>query len=385
MQDNTPVTYIAPILDTSGYSEASRNYIAALLSVGVSVSIEPISFEIEPAPLGRIGSLLVEHIRRDIPTKINMLHMTPENYPRFLDKDKYNIGLTTWETSRLPDSWVPLINQLDEVWVPCEYNVENFKESGVTKPIFKFPHTINIEYLSASEEASTQKSISVPDDTFLFYSIFQWLPRKNPLGLIAAYLTEFNQDDKVCLVIKTYKQISSSHNLGEDKNWLRHQIFSIKDGLHLSYYPPIKLIAIPLSRDEILALHQRGDCFVLISRSEGFSLTHFESMCLGKPTIGTNYGGNLEFMNKTNSLLVDCTETIVSGMPWPIYTGKQNWSEPSILDFRKKMRWVYENKEEARLLGERAQQDILGKYSWQNIGRKMQERLKEISGNTTND
>lgn len=371
---------MGPVTDSSGYGEAARNYIGALLSVGVRLSIEPVSFENSSPSLGKLGRLLVPHICKDLSYSINIIHLTPENYPKFVDPKKYNIGIVTWETSRLPDFWVSLINSLDQVWVPSKWNQEVFRSSGVTKPIYVVPCTLNKEYMG-TDPNEVGRRLEQPRDpkTFIFYSIFQFLERKNPRGLLIAYLTEFTRDDNVCLIIKTYKQARYLDFVARDNLAIREELSSLKESLHLGKCPPVKLILEFLSREEVLGLHQLGDCFVLPSRGEGFSLGHAEAMALGKPVIGPRYGGNLEFMNDQNSYLVDCIETPVYGMPWSTYTGYQNWAEPSILSLRAKMREVYNNRVVATKIGKQGQEDIFSKFNWETIGNLMKARLSEVT------
>jgi glycosyltransferase involved in cell wall biosynthesis len=71
------------------------------------------------------------------------------------------------------------------------------------------------------------------------------------------------------------------------------------------------------------------DVYVSLHRSEGFGLTLAEAMAMGKPVIATKYSGNLEFMNSTNSLLVDAeiVETDRSYGPYPRGT---RWADPNI-------------------------------------------------------
>jgi glycosyltransferase involved in cell wall biosynthesis len=52
-------------------------------------------------------------------------------------------------------------------------------------------------------------------------------------------------------------------------------------------------------------LYNSADAFVLASHGEGWGLPLMEAMAMKKPAIGTNWGGNLAFMNSRNSFLVD--------------------------------------------------------------------------------
>jgi glycosyltransferase involved in cell wall biosynthesis len=369
------INYVAPVKDASGYSNAARNYIGALTQEGIEVNINPVSFEKDHTNHGFLDAIINPRITRDMSAPITLLHMTPENYPRFMTTNQYTVAVTVWETDKLHPTWVPLLNACHEVWVPSNFCVEVFKASGVAIPIYMIPHTINTQQFTSPRE---KKVISGLDDTtYVFYSIFQWLERKNPGGLITSYLTEFTPQDNVALVLKTYKFDSSL----QQKDWVKQQIANIRSLIRQDYFPPIHFIGDLLDQDGILDLHTRGDCFALTSRAEGFSLTHLEAMAIGKPTIGANYGGSLDFMNSTNSILIDGQQCPVMGMPFSIYTSDQSWLAPSILSTREKMRWAYSNREAARSLGNQAKQDIKDKYDWSVIGPIMKSRLEEITRN----
>src|SRR3990167_10614019 len=111
------IRYVAPIGDVSGYAEAARNYICALIRQGLEVTVEPISFEKNHnINHGRLQQIIAPYIGRKIDYQVNIIHLTPENYPRFVEPNKYNIGLYVWETSKLPPTWPALINSMQEAW-----------------------------------------------------------------------------------------------------------------------------------------------------------------------------------------------------------------------------------------------------------------------------
>jgi glycosyltransferase involved in cell wall biosynthesis len=60
-----------------------------------------------------------------------------------------------------------------------------------------------------------------------------------------------------------------------------------------------------MSPAQAYGLIAMSDCFVSLHRSEGFGLGMAEAMLMGKPVIATGYSGNLDLMNRDNSLLVD--------------------------------------------------------------------------------
>jgi glycosyltransferase involved in cell wall biosynthesis len=59
------------------------------------------------------------------------------------------------------------------------------------------------------------------------------------------------------------------------------------------------------SPDDVLSLMDACDAYVSLHRSEGLGLTMAEAMLMGKPVIATNFSGNVDFMDDSNSLLVD--------------------------------------------------------------------------------
>ena len=66
---------------------------------------------------------------------------------------------------------------------------------------------------------------------------------------------------------------------------------------------PVVLIDQVMS-EEAFALTKACDCYVSLHRSEGYGLTMAEAMFFGKPTIATNYSGNVDFMTADTSLLI---------------------------------------------------------------------------------
>ena len=371
------VTYVSACFDASGYAEAARNHIAALDSVGVKVAVDPVSFEGFKSDLGKLGVLVSSMVNQKAKNDIQILHLTPENYNRYINRGRYNIGYCAWETDKLPEQWIPLINQCDELWVPCEHNVKAFKDSGITKPVFSMPHPLDLNYVE-QVDASNSVFANVSDNDYIFYSIFQWTERKNPLGLLKAYLTEFDRDENVVLVLKTYLANPGSP---QESNKIKTLIKDIKARLYLRSYPKILLVSSLLSRQQIQALHAEGDCFISTHRCEGFGLPIAEAMLAGNPVITTGYGGPADFVQKNKTgFPIDYRLTPCYGMPWPTYTGKMLWADPDVMNTREHMRYIYENQEKAKLIGCQGQEFLKKNYNWEILGNKMKNRLLEIEG-----
>jgi glycosyltransferase involved in cell wall biosynthesis len=365
------VRYVGPALDVSGYASACRNYIDALIDSGeVDLTVKPVSFEQQKTTHGKLAQKIEPFINRSLKYKIQIIHLTPENYPIHVKPNCYNIGYTVWETEQLPNQWATLCNKMDEIWVPSQWNVKVFKESGVTVPVYKVPHVISIPDMSDMKPIT----IGADRDTYVFYSILQWIERKGATSLLKAYLTEFNSDENVCLALKAYRLNTS----GKEQEIIKQDIGRIKKALNLKEFPPIFFFGNLLPAEYMKGFHSRGDCFVSAHRAEGWGICPAEAMSLGKPVIATGYSGNLEFMNEENSFLVRCQRTPVFNMLFPAYHGRMTWGDPDIMHLRKLMRYCYENQKEAKAKGVIAKKFIEENLNKKRIGSLITNRLKEI-------
>ena len=142
--------------------------------------------------------------KSDIPTKFHFGKKAETDYSEFMDSlrkyngdtnvdfylhgppwskhksQAYKIGYFYWEADRLPISWERVINQVDELWVPC-----GLVETACRKAKFRGP--IKIIPTPGRKWEHKQKIVIpsdfsndfiVSDDVFKFYSIFQWHERK---------------------------------------------------------------------------------------------------------------------------------------------------------------------------------------------------------------
>lgn len=364
------VRYVGALADTSGYGSAGRGYAGALLTTGeVDLTLEVVSFEQQRTTHGKLGERLRPYMDRKVDYSVQIVHLTPENFPRFHNPNVYNIGYAAWETDKLPVDWPGYCNLMDEIWVPSDYNVEVFKNSGVVKPVKKVIHGVELP----DTTGITPLDIADPD-VFVFGSIFQWTERKNPIGLLKSYLTEFTAGEKVHLALKTYRMNTSQ----AEQDTIKNTVAAVKRALNLSSYPPITFYGSLMPDEMIKAFHMRENCFVLPVRSEGFGLPMAEALAMGKPVISTRYGGVLEFLDDSNSYLVDYMMTPVYGMIFGNYDGSMSWAEPSIMGIRKVMRQAYENQDEAKAKGSKGQKDIASRFNWKVVGDVMINRLKQV-------
>ena len=369
---NVAVKYTGPMADPSGYGEANRNYICALDQAGVDLTTEIFSYSANETNVFGDSFRLAKKLEgRDIDYDIKIIHVPCDAYLRYMEPCKYHIGHLFWETDRMSPEWVWNCNLVDEIWTGSEHNKQAFEKSGVTRPIWVFPQAIDTAL------AKQQLDLwEVPSHRgFLFYSIFQWIQRKNPELLVKAYLSEFGSEENVSLLIKTYREKFTE----EEKNSIESEIRVWKQEIGKQNSPPIYLNVELMSKKDVFRLHKTGDCFVLPHYGEGWSICEVEAMLFGKPVIATNLGGVHDWLTKESYLPLPYKEVNVSGMEFaPWYRTEQLWGKVDINDLRKRMRWVYENQEEAGKIGKLGQEFVHKHFSFLGVGEMLKSRLGDI-------
>jgi glycosyltransferase involved in cell wall biosynthesis len=371
----TGIRYTAPIFDSSGYARASRDYILSLHNAGVPITVNPVSFEKARPNLGKNGQIIASLVNKPIEYNINLIHLTPEHVPIFKQPNKVNVNLTVWETDRIHRDWIDYCNQADALIVPCKWNIDVFRNSGVNKPMIVVPHGIDLSDVDSVNEKLEIEGLS--DNDYVFYSVFQWNERKNPFGLLRAYYTAFAGRRDVALVLKTY----GADNSDREIEGIVRNVMNIKK--NITFYkdkpaPKVVLVTDLLSDVEIIKLHNRGDCYISLAHSEGFGLGYFHAMASRKPTIGVGGSGNEEFMNKDNSYLVDYSWSPTIGMPHFVwYTCDQMWPEPNMKDAIEKLQFVEANRDSAKEIGLKGRKTI-EKYTWDRVADTMLSQLNSL-------
>jgi glycosyltransferase involved in cell wall biosynthesis len=351
------INFVGAFKDSSGYAQFARNWAYAMSKANWDINLELISFEQTHAPHGVVGKVCDRLLERKYSgCDINIINMIPKVYESFRKPNCMNIGYTMFEATKIPKVWVDQCNQMDAILVPCEWNKQVFSESGVTVPIGVATPGIDESLYPI------KKSFDGHKKNFKFYSIFQWSERKNPAALIKAFISAFEGNDDVCLTLKTHMGLYSK----DEADLLMINIKSIRDSMTVKKYPKILLKHERLSEQLMLEMHLQNDCFVLPTRAEGFGFPYIESMMIGNPTMGTNYSGNLEFMNKENSYLIDYQLEPVSNMRnlghW--YTGDMRWASANVAQLADTMKEVYDNQDSAREKGLSARKNIMSHMSW---------------------
>ena len=314
-------------------------------------------------------------------SSISLLHIQPDNLPEYIAyssstlrqdeaRKEYLIGFFAWESDVQPDAHLLGIDLIDEIWVPSVYVKQSF-ETVTNKPIIVMPHTVELPDVDKMERAY----FGLQDSDYIFHfslDLHSWIDRKNPNGAVEAFVNAFPHERDVKLVIKArngynYKFISSNP-LGK---WE-----SILDSARSD--DRIIIINDELSFSDTVGLIKCCDVYLSLHRSEGFGYTAAEAMYLAKPTIVTDYSGSQEFTSNKTNLLVDASERYIQPGEYIFYKGGQRWSEPNVLTAARHMKWCYDNRDQAKLIGELAREHIVKNFSLERMSQRYKIRFSEI-------
>ena len=92
--------YTAPCLDYSGYGEAARHDVGAMLAAGIEVTTQIPNYTLETADFGKLGEMCKTLEGRALGYKIKVIHPTPNVYPQYFEEGVYHIGRVFWETDK---------------------------------------------------------------------------------------------------------------------------------------------------------------------------------------------------------------------------------------------------------------------------------------------
>lgn len=240
---------------------------------------------------------------------IDITYTVPQNFPqRFLRNSKNKCAIYNYEVTYWHPEWRKFYHLADYYFPSSDFSAEVFYINGVPpNKIFTIPHGVDTRVFNPQVpkvKLNTQKK-------FKFVTVAEPHYRKNLELLLNAYCEAFTAQDDVCLVLKTkiYKHSDGMHDM--QKNPKGRKAFEIVLGdvfkeLHKKFGKNIPEIEILNGFvDNVSSIYNACDCHVTAAGAEGFGLPLIESMACGLMSIAPRYSGQLDFMNDSNSLLVD--------------------------------------------------------------------------------
>lgn len=356
---------------------------SGLRAAGIPVSWTPMEWAANEwgEPLGPSPDPDVEGLRhgdiarRRIEHDAVVVHTTPVWHEQLAREARGRLlaAFTTWETDQLAPDWVATLNHYDRVIVPSQFNALVFASSGVTKPIRVVPHIAR-----ALPPAHGQARRHRGTPKFVFYTIATWSTRKAILDTVEAFVSAFSADDDVVLVIHTTPEdlveIARPLERGERRApWRLTSWAALANALGgRQELPEIVLSTRQLTDAEIDALHLSGDCFVSLSRGEGWGLGAFDAGAFANPVVVTGWSATNEFLPPGYPYRVeyDLVPTIgeTRDALWAPRAGER-WAKARVPHAAALLRQVFERRDEARRWGRALQMNVCENFNSERVTR----------------
>lgn len=290
------------------------------------------------------GTILRHLVHREQQEPWELLLYPPKRCPTHRKKTAY---FTMWESTRLSRQAVEMVNRAEVVIVPCQWNKLSFIASGINKPIRLVPLGIDTNFFRYIEPK--------PSERFVFGCagrIAHGDKRKGLKDVVAAFKAAFPPKIKdVVLSVKGFQDCPIEG--GEDK----------RIELNEKYFEP----------KEYVNWLSTLDCFVSAARSEGWGWHQQEAMAVGRPLIACRYGGLAEFFNSSGGICLSYSEEPAE----EVWEGLGDWARPNFDYMVESMRWMYQNRQTAAIMGKNASR-LATKFSNEYAHTELEKVLKEF-------
>ena len=241
---------------------------------------------------------------------------------------QHRVLFSMWETDVLPEDFRRWLPQYDQVLVPCQHNLELFSEF----------HD-NVSYCPLGVDNKFWKPLGgVHDGPYRFHGGGSLWKRKGLDVLVKAFNALGLPDAELHIKAAPHARDTPSSDLGRN-------IF-----LNREWMTPI----------EQREWFNQADCFVAVSRGEGFGLMPLQAIASGIPTIISDSTGQAQFTDLAFGV-VPCGKSKAET------TGQ--WDEPDQKVLEELMVEAYENRDAAKI---KAKQGVVGSkaFSWDVSARK---------------
>ena len=297
----------------------------------------------------------IYHHKENFQSDIDIILEEHDHYYFYDSYNGYKIGYNVWESTKYSDQFFNQLLNLDELWVPTEWQKEiSIKQGYPENKIFVIPEGVDGKIFKPNPKLK-------PLEKFQFIIVGRWDYRKGIKESIEGFLKAFpdNQDVELLLNVENPYPMDGMNSTEER---LKH--YNLEDNR-------IKILKF-LNRKQYIKLLQNADVLISCAKAEGWNLPLIESLACGTPSIYTKCSGQLEF-TKSKGLGVEILgeEKAGENIPGNFYT-------PDLNDLVEKIKDSYNNYNIWKEWHLDRSKEIRKEYSWKNQAQKAYNRLQQI-------
>lgn len=362
--------------DSSGYGVAATQNVIAMYVAGLDITARHINFNNKPVNNHKILQKVLNKPNETF--DICIQHTLPQLFD-YNGDFAHNILLFALETNELGFMERKYVKFPDKVWVINNHSkkvLENYRRACDIQVV---PHPIDLNRFTRKfKEKGIVGRLKENTDAFIFYTVGEFVSRKNYEGLFRAYFSEFTPSDNTILVVKTNKDGMNSQ---ECRNLVVQMIQHVKAGCKLKYYPKVEIITDFLSQEQLDLLHYESDCFVTCSHGEAWNLPLADASGFNKTPIASACMGHLDIVTKASGFLCDgINEPCYATQDFPphLYAGNQHWFSVSINEVRKAMRIATMSKIHRMVQKRKAGFSQISQFSYDNVGNIIKNHLNSL-------
>jgi hypothetical protein len=279
----------------------------------------------------------------------NLAFWYPNTYSQIFKNDfkGKKLGYYIFEYTKIPKQFIDEINKLDGICTASKWGTEILKNNGVNIPCYVVPGGVDSNVFNSKNRKL--------DSQFKFLHIGKAENRKSTDLVIRSFLKAFQGDRNIKLSLF----IDNPHinNFDAEK-----YVYEITKDL------PYALNGIKVCHFfyDITSIYNSHHCGIFPTKAEGIGLPIVESMACGLPVITSFNTGITEYANDDNSILLKqfTDEEIYDPKFFPNKGEFGTWKSPSEEELIEKMKWIYSNYEQAKVIGFNAEKYMKEKYSW---------------------
>lgn len=263
--------------------------------------------------------------------------------------------LTMTEGSQLPPGWCDIIQRsgVERIIVPCRHNADVFAVTGL--PVHVVPGGTDPKEFPVIDGR--------PDRPYTFLAIADRGARKGWVETWQAFYQAFGtptDTPDVRLIIKSRPD-------GNDMLALIAEADR-----------PDPRITILMEDMDMRDFHRMGDCFVGVSRSEGWGMLPREAACAGLPVITQAYAGLDDGHTICWALMVEGGR--LEPIPGHFDHIAGDWMKADVGQVAKVMRLCYERPQAAAQWGAAAATWIRGNQTWMHSAKALMALIGEYHG-----
>ena len=308
---------------------------------------------IEENAQGNFNTLIGSKLKSNYDLKLSYTSLL--NFSKYFNKnDKNKFGIWNYETTILPKGFAKNYKYVDKVLPSSNFSKKIFTDNGIPDDNqVVIPHGISLERIKDKCPLKTSKKYKI-------LGVFGQIHlRKNLPGLLEAYGKAFNKNDDVCLVLKISTGQSNVPSIDFKK------ILSSWKNKYKNY-PEIEVIDQYIG--DLDPLYNACDVIITLSFAECFWMVGLEGMAADKIIVSPRYGGQLDYLNDENSILIDGKEIRADlNMQYWESSPYAKVFEPNLDQAATKLKELINNYEDYHKSFSPKMQEMLPNYTWDKI------------------